>query len=143
MKKATVLAVAALALALSTSVAFAKGKPPTKGGKSAPNVQYVLKGTLSAYTPYNSSTSTNGSITILVNHSNYHGRALKTMSLTFPVSAKTRITYRNGTTLASSTATAKGVLKLRAPKKIAPADLAATLQTYNARHIIVQRQLTS
>ena len=75
MKKATALGVAALAMIFSTSVAFAKGKPPTKGGKSAPNVQYVLKGALSAYTPYNSSTSTNGSITILVNHSNYHGRA--------------------------------------------------------------------
>ena len=36
------------------------------------------------------STSTNGSITILIKSSNYHGRALKTMSLTFPVSAKTR-----------------------------------------------------
>jgi fructose-1,6-bisphosphatase/inositol monophosphatase family enzyme len=143
MKKATVLVIAALALTLSTSVAFAKGKPPVKGGKSAPNVQYVLKGTLSAYTPYNSATSTNGSITILVMHSNYHARALKTMSLTFPVSAKTRVTYRNGTTLASSTATAKGILKLRAPKKVAPADLAATLQTYNAGHVIVQRQLTS
>lgn len=141
MRKATVLAVAALALALSSSVAFAKGKPP-KGGKSAPTVQYVLKGTLSGYTPYDSSTSTNGSITILIKSSNYHGRALKTMSLSFPVGAKTRLTYRHGTTLASSTATAKGVLKLRAPKKIAAADLAATLQTYNAGHVIVQRQLT-
>jgi hypothetical protein len=142
MKKAIVLVVAALALTLSTSVAFAKGKP-SKGGKSAPKVQYVLKGDLSAFTPFNSSTNTDGSITILVKHSNYHGRALKGMSLTFMVDAKTRITYRHGTTLASSTATAWGVLKLRAPKRIAPADLAATLQTFPARHVIVQRQLTS
>jgi hypothetical protein len=141
MKKATILVVAALALTLSTSAAFAKGNPP-KGGKSAPNVQYVLKGTLSAYSPYDSSTRTNGSITILIKASNYHGRALKNMSLTFPVNAKTRFTYRNGASLASSTATAKGVLKLRAPKKIAAADLAATLQTYNAGHCIAQRQLT-
>ena len=142
MKKATVLVIAALAVTLSTSVAFAKGKPPVKGGKSAPNVQYVLKGTLSAFTAYDSATSTNGSITILVKSSNYHARALKTMSLPFPVTAKTRLTYRNGTTLASSTATAKGLLKLRAPKKIAAADLATTLQTYNAGHVIVQQQLT-
>jgi hypothetical protein len=143
MKKATVLVIAALALTLSTSAAFAKGKPTTKGGKSGPSVQYVLKGTLSAYTPYTPATSTNGSITILVTHSNYHGRALKTQTLTFPVGAKTRITYGHDTTLASSTATAKGVVKLRAPKKIAAADLASTLQIYNAGHAIVQRQLTS
>lgn len=97
---------------------------------------------LSAFTPFNSSTNTDGSITILVKHSNYHGRALKNTSLTFMVAAKTKIRYRHGTSLASSTATAWGVLKLRAPKRIAPADLATTLQTYPARHINVQRQLT-
>jgi hypothetical protein len=142
MKKAIVLAVAALALAISTDVAFAKGKP-SKGGKSAPKVQYVLKGDLSGFTPYDSATKSDGSITILVKHSNYHGRALKNMSLTFMVDAKTKIRYRHGTTLASSTATAWGVLKLRAPKRVAPADLAPTLQAIPARHVIVQRQLTS
>jgi hypothetical protein len=137
MKKAIVLL--AVALALPTTAALAKGKP-TNPGKSKPKVTYVLKGVLSAYTPATSSST--GSITIMVKHSNRHGRLLKNMSLTFTVTTKTRVTYRHGTTLASSTATAKGVVKVRAPKRIA-ADLATTLQTYDAGHVIVQKQLTS
>ena len=48
MKKILVFLVAALAL--PTSVALAKPSHPARSGKSAPRVQYVLKGTLSAYT---------------------------------------------------------------------------------------------
>ena len=114
MKKAIVFL--AVALALPTSVAFAKGSHPPKGGKSAPKVQYILKGTLSAYTAYDSSTSTNGSITIDVKHANYHGKALKSASLTFTLTANSKVSFRHKSSLADSTATAKGVIAIRAPK---------------------------
>jgi hypothetical protein len=127
----------AVALALPTSVAFAKSPHSNPGthGKSAPKVLYILKGTLSAYTPAG---STDGQISITVNHSNYHGRALKGQLLTFTVTTKTRITFRNGTT-ADQIDGAKGIVTVRAPKRVAPADLATTLQTYSARHVIVQK----
>jgi hypothetical protein len=79
MKRTIIFLVAALAL--PTSVAFAKPSHPPKGGKSAPRVQYILKGTLSAYTAPSSSAT--GTITIDVKHSNYHARALRNQSLTF------------------------------------------------------------
>jgi hypothetical protein len=135
MKKAIVFLVAALAL--PTSVAIAKG-PPSQPGKSAPKVTYVLKGTLSGYQPYDSATSTDGKITILVKHSNYHAKGLKNDTLTFAVTAKTRVTFRNGTTV-DQIEGSKGRVTVRAPRRIAPADLDATLQTYPARHVIVQR----
>jgi hypothetical protein len=138
MKRAIIFLVAALAL--PTTAALAKG-PPANRGKSAPKVLYILKGTLSGYTPYDSSTSTNGQISITVKHSNYHARALKTKTLTIAVTAKTRVTFRNGTTL-DQIEGAKGRLTVRAPRRIAPADLEATLQTYPARHVIVQRAST-
>ena len=72
-----------------------------KGGKSAPRVQYVLKGTLSAYTAYDSATSTDGSITIAVRHSNYHGSLLKNQSLTFTLAANSKVTFRHKSTLAT------------------------------------------
>jgi Tfp pilus assembly protein PilW len=139
MKKAIVFAVAALAL---PSVALAA--PPsthTNHSKAAPKVMYVLKGTLSAYTPAASATQ-DGSITILVSHSNYHGRALKGTSLTFPVSMTTRVTYQNGTTAAtiSGGLSAKGMVKFRAPKNVAggSAALATALPTLaKAFHMIV------
>jgi len=132
MKKALILVLAALAI---PSVALA-AKPAAQGGKGAPKVTYVLKGTLSGYTAYDSSTSTNGSITILVSHANYHGRALKGQTLTFPVGPNTKVTLDNGVTAITDGDT--GIVTVRAPKKIAPADLASTLQTYTARHIIDQ-----
>jgi hypothetical protein len=140
MKKAIVFLVAALAL--PTSVAFAKPSHPPKGGKSAPKVQYILKGTLSAYTAFDSATSTNGSITINVKHSNRHGRALKNASLTFTLTAKSKVTFRHKSSLATDTATAKGVITVRAPKKIA-GDLATELPNQATRiHVVVLKNLT-
>lgn len=137
MKKVLVFAIAAL---LIPGAALAKGKPPVTGpgshGKSAPKVTYVLKGTLSGYQAYDSGTSTNGSITIVVSHANYHGKALKGQTLTFPVDGKTKVTLNDGVT--AITDNDKGVIKLRAPKRIAAADLASTLQTYSAKHIVDQ-----
>jgi hypothetical protein len=138
MKKAIVFLVAALAL--PTSVAFAKPSHPARGGRSAPRVQYILKGTLSAYTPAGD-TST-GSITIDVKHSNYHGRLLKNQSLTFTLTSKSKVTFRHKSTLADGQ-TARGVIAVRAPKKIA-GDIVTELPSQAKRiHVLVLRNLTS
>jgi hypothetical protein len=138
MKKAIVFLVAALAL--PTSVAFAKPSHPARGGKSAPRVQYILKGTLSAYTAAGD-TST-GSITIDVKHSNYHGRLLKNKSLTFTLTAKSKVTFRHKSTLAEGQ-TAKGVIAVRAPKKIT-GDIVTELPSQAKRiHVLVLKNLTS
>jgi hypothetical protein len=133
MKKGILLAVVA-ALMIAPAAAMAHHGP--RGGKSAPNVMYVLHGKLSAYTPYNNSIygPQNGSITILVSRSNHHGRALKNMSLTFPVGPNTKLSLRNGVTVITDGD--RGIVKIRAPKRIAPADLAATLQAIPARQIV-------
>ena len=132
MKKALIFAVAALMI---PSVALA-AKPAShgKGGKSAPKVVYVLRGTLSAYSASNA--PNNGSITIVVNHANYHGRALKGQTLVFPLDAKSRISLRNG--LTTITDNDHGIIKVRAAKRIAAADLATTLEAIAARQVIDQ-----
>jgi hypothetical protein len=138
MKKAIVFLV--VALALPTSVAFAKPSHPPTAGKSAPKVQYILKGTLSAYTAYDSATSTNGSITIDVKHSNYHGRQLKNQSLTFTLTAKSKVTFRHNSTLADGQ-TARGVIAVRAPKKIT-GDIVTELPSQAKRiHVLVLKNL--
>jgi hypothetical protein len=132
LKKALILVIAALAL---PGVALA-AKPAHSGSHSAPKVTYLLKGKLSAFTPYDSTTSTNGSITIVVGASNYHGKALKGQSLTFAVDAKTAVVFHNGsTTIADGD---MGLVKIRALRKIAPADLATTLQASPAKQIVDQ-----
>ena len=133
MKKAIVFL--AVALAIPTSVAFAKGPTShTNHSKAAPKVMYVLKGTFSSYTA--ATATTDGSISITVNHSNYHGRALKGLTLSFAVSMKTRITNPNSVDLTKDGA--KGMVKFRAPKRVS-GDLATTLPTMaKAFHIIVR-----
>jgi hypothetical protein len=137
MKKVIVL-LAVAAFAIPTSVALAKGSPTR--GKSAPKVMYVLKGDLSGYIAPTS--TSDGSITIAVKHSNYHGRALRNgPPLTFTVTMKTHITWQNGTTAANVTdpKTAKGMVKFRAPLRVS-GDLATTLPTLaKAFHVIVNR----
>jgi hypothetical protein len=131
MKRALIFLVAALMI---PGVALAKGNPGHghKGGKSAPKVSYILKGTLSAYTA--ATDSTPGSITIVVNHANHHGHALTGQTLTFPTDSKTKVTLEDGVTAIADND--NGTVKVRAPKKIAAADLATTLQTYTAKQII-------
>jgi hypothetical protein len=135
MKKALVLLV--VAAAIPTSVAFAKG--PGTHGKSNPRVMYVLKGTLSSYQA--ATTATDGSISITVSHANYHGRLLKTKTLTFSTTMHTRVTFRHSTTTAITDG-AKGILKFKAPlmrKGAATVDLATVLPTMaKALHIIDQ-----
>src|SRR5262249_3922926 len=132
MKKAIVLV--AVALVIPTSVAFAKANPTR--GKSNPRVMYVVKGTLSSYTAATS--SADGSISITVNHSNYHGRALKGQTMTFSTTMKTRVTMLNGAT--AITDGARGVLKFKAPLRLgAGTDAATALPTMaKALHIIDQ-----
>ena len=129
MKKALILVFAALMI---PSVALASAPPIP--GKSAPKVAYILKGTLSAYTAYDAQTLTNGSITILVKHSNYHGRALKDQTLTFAVNATTKISLADGVTAIADGD--NGIVKIRAAKRIPAVDLAATLQASPARQIV-------
>ena len=136
MKTILVLTVTAM-LAAVPADAFA-GKPaqkPSHGGKGQPKVQYILKGSLSAYTA--ASSGGNGTITILVKRSNRHGRALDGQSLTLPVSTSTRIVLHNGTTTIADND--NGIVKIRAPKHVAAtADLVTTLQAAMARQVIVQ-----
>jgi hypothetical protein len=142
MKKALVLVVAALLL---PGAALAKGKPPhpshgsgAGGSKShsAPRVNYVLKGTLSGYQAYDSSTSTDGSITILVKRANHHGKALENQTLTFRTDAKTKISLSRGSTGIADDS--RGIVTVRAAKKIADADLAAALQGTPARQVVAK-----
>ncbi len=135
MRKLIVLLV--VALAIPTSVAVAKGKPASPG-KSAPKVLYILKGTLSGYTAFDSSTSTNGSITILVNRSNRHGKALKGQTLTFTgqVTVSTKVRLHDGATTISDGD--RGIVKVRALKRIDPSALMSTLESTPVRQIIDQ-----
>lgn len=127
MKRVIIFLLAALALAVPTGAAFAKSPNAHQGnlGKSAPNVRYILKGTLSGYIAFDSSTSTDGQITILVKRANRHGRALKDASLTFTVTATTKVRFKHEkqTTINDGD---KGIITLRAPKRIT-GDLAAAL----------------
>src|SRR5436305_2663696 len=107
MKKALIVLVAALAL--PTSVAFAQPSHPSKGGKSAPKVMYVLKGSLSAYAA--ATDNSTGSITILVKHSNYHAKALVGSSMTFTLTSQTRVTNGKGKAVTAIADNSHGVVK--------------------------------
>jgi hypothetical protein len=133
MKKIIVLLVAAVAL--PTSVAFAKPSHPTKGGKSNPTVMYVLKGTLTSYTA--ATADQIGSVTIDVSHSNFHS-SLKGQIMTFDTTMTTRLTFPNGAT--TLTPPAKGVLKFKAPLHRKGDSTLVTTLTANAKalHIIDQ-----
>ena len=101
-------------------VALAKGKPPTAGthtNKGKAKVMYVLKGMIYAYTAYDSTTSTPGSITIDVKHSNRHGKLLVGQTITISTGAKTRLLLKNGVTaVATSQPGDVGTVKIRASR---------------------------
>ena len=130
MRKVLVVLAAAL---LVPSLAFAAvkpgspGKSATAGSNAAPKVMYVLRGTLTAYTAVNG--STNGSITITVKSSNRHAASLKGQTLTFAVSASTKI-------VGSFTANDNGIVKLRGSK--AGLGDTATFGTLVAKQVIDQ-----
>lgn len=117
MKKVLPFVLAALVL---PGVALAKGKPPTAGthaNKGKAKVMYVLKGMVYGYTAYDSSTSTPGSITIDVNHSNRHGKLLVGQTITIATGANTKIELRNGvTTIAAAQPGDHGMIQVRASR---------------------------
>ena len=129
MKKALILVLAAL-MVPSVALAARTTPPPSH----APKVLYILHGKLSAYHAYDAGTSTNGSITIEVKRANYHGRALHNQTLTFAVTARTRISLADGVTAIADGD--RGIVKIRAALRIPRADLAATLQLSPARQIV-------
>jgi hypothetical protein len=140
MKKVLLLVIFALVI---PGAALAKGNPNkgphTNHGKA--KVKYVLKGTLSGYSAYDSSTDTNGNITIVVNRANRHGRALKGMTLTFTgeVVSATKVKLPDGATLIADND--NGIVKVRAPKEpksMSGSDLAAILTALPVRQIVDQ-----
>ncbi len=114
-----------LALASVPAVAFA-AKPShpvtpastnanTAQGKSAAaKVQFVLHGSLSAYTP--ATTTTPGTISIMVKSSNHDSKTLKGMAspLVFTVTTGTKIVLHDGKNISPTGDT--GIVKFRAAK---------------------------
>lgn len=141
MKKLLPFVIAALMI---PSVALAKGKPPTAGthtNQGKANVMYVLKGMIYAYTPYNSTTQANGSITIDVKSSNRHGKLLNGQTgVPITVGPKTKIELENGvTSIAAAQPGDLGMVKVRAPrlafKTATLADVETALQNH-AAHMV-------
>ena len=135
MKKLIVFLVAAVAL--PTSVAFAKANPTH--GKSNPMVMYVLKGTLSSYQP--ATAETPGSISITVKHSNYHAKALVGSSMTFTLTSQTRVTNGHGKPVSQIADNTNGVVKFKAPLRMPKGtDLVSALPPVaNVKHVIAQQ----
>jgi hypothetical protein len=117
MKKVLPFALAALMI---PGVALAKGPKPNKGthtnhGKA--KVMYVLKGSVYAYTAYDATTSTSGSITIDVNHSNRHGKLLVGQTVTVTLGANSKVLMENGvTSIAAAQPGDSGMVKVGAPR---------------------------
>jgi hypothetical protein len=137
---------AVVALALPSLALAAKPASPGKSAqphgnvaaqshsKATPKVTYVLKGTLTAYTAANG--QTNGLVSLLIKGANHHGAALKGQTLTFGVSAATKVVTGKNPTL---TINDKGLIQVRGPKKIGATDnLATVLQALTAKQIIDQ-----
>jgi hypothetical protein len=141
LKKVLPFAIAALMI---PGVALAKGPKPNNGthanhGKA--KVMYVLRGMIYAYKAYDSTTSTPGSITIDVNHSNRHGNLLVHQTITISIGANTKVLLENGV---ASIAAAKpgdlGMVKVRASrlafKGATPVDVQNTLLNHSAFQVI-------
>ena len=128
-----------LALALAVPSLALAAQPPAAGNSQdshgkAPQVMYVLKGTLTAYAA--ASGATNGSVSLLVKSTNHHGASLKGQTLTLAVSSSTKVVTKDG---AAVTVNDNGVVKVRGPKKIGATDnLATVLQALTAKQVIDQ-----
>jgi hypothetical protein len=109
-----------LAALMIPGAALAKGKPPIAGTHSnhgKAKVMYRLKGMVYAYTAYDSTTSTPGSITIDVSHSNRHGKLLVGQTITISTGAKTKLLLKNGvTSVAAAEPGDVGAVKIRASR---------------------------
>jgi hypothetical protein len=142
MKKLLPFVIAALMI---PSVALAKGKPPTAGthtnhGKA--KVMYVLKGLIYNYTAYDSATSTPGSLTIAVSHSNRHGKLLVGQPpLTVTIGPNTKVLLTNGVaSIAAAEPGDNGMVKIRASrlafKSATVADVQNALMNQPAHQVI-------
>jgi hypothetical protein len=102
---------------------------------------YVLRGMIYAYTPYDSTTQTNGSITIDVKSSNRHGKLLNGQTgVLITVGPKTKIELENGvTSIAAASPGDLGAVKVRAPrlafKTATLTDVETALQNH-AAHMV-------
>jgi hypothetical protein len=119
-----------LALALAAP-ALALAAQPAQPGKSAPKVQYVLRGTLTSFTP--SIGGADGSITFTIARSNRHRADLKGKELTLLVKPQTKIVFdADGALEAPETV----VVKVRELRRTT--DALALLSGKNARQVIDQ-----
>lgn len=123
MKKILVFFVAALAI--PTSVAFAKPSHPAEGGKSGSQGSVHPQGDVVGVHSVRLGDEHRRLDHVAVRHSNYHGRLLKNQSLTFALTANSKVTFRHKSTLDEGQ-TARGVLVVRALRRI-PGDLVAGL----------------
>ena len=120
--------VLALALALP---ALALAAQPAQPGQSAPKVQYILKGTLTSFTP--STGGADGSITFTVTQSNHHRLQLKDQPLTLLIKPTTMIVLDTDGEL---TAPETVIVKVRELRRTT--DALALLNGKNARQVIDQ-----
>jgi hypothetical protein len=141
MKKLLPFAIAALMI---PGAALAKGPNPQAGrhgnhGKA--RVMYVLKGLIYAYSAYDSTTSTPGSITIDVKHSNRHGKLLVGQTITITLDANSKLMLANGvTSVAASQPGDRGMVKIRAPRLAFKGATAVDVQdalTNQPAHMVV------
>jgi hypothetical protein len=142
MKKLLPFVIAALMI---PGVALAKGKPPTAGthtnhGKA--KVMYVLKGLIYNYKAFDSTTSTPGSLTIAVSHSNRHGKLLVgQLPLTVTIGPNTKVLLTNGVaSIAAAAPGDNGMVKIRASrlafKSATVADVQNALMNQPAHQVI-------
>ena len=123
-----VLFVVVLALALP---ALALAAQPTQPGKSAPKVQYVLKGTLTSFTA--SAAGADGSITFTITNVNRQRGALKGQPLTLLIKPTTHVVVgTDGELTAGETV----IVKVRELRRTT--DALALLNGKNARQVIAQ-----
>jgi hypothetical protein len=123
-----VLIVLVLAFALP---ALALAAQPSQPGKSAPNVQYILKGTLTSFAA--STGGADGSITFTVTKANRHRSALKDQPLTLVIKPGTKIVLGADGEL---TAGENVIVKVRELRRTT--DALALLSGKNARQVIDQ-----
>ena len=120
-----------LALALSAP-ALALAAQPAQPGKSAPKVQYILKGTLTSFTP--STGGADGSLAFTVTKANRHRAALKGQSLTLVIKPTTKVVFDGDGGLEPDEAIIVKVRELRRTT-----DAPALLNGKNARQVIDQQ----
>jgi hypothetical protein len=143
MKKLLPFVIAALMI---PGVALAKGPNPNAGSHSnhgKAKVMYVLKGLLSGYTPYtpaaNGNPAVDGQISILVQHSNRHGKLLVGQQpVVIDIGQNTKINLANGLTQIAPSGD-YGMVKVRASKlafkTATPNDLLAALASQPAHMV--------